>query len=157
MSKNLLAAARRGDADAQCQLAAMLASKGGQGQNVERAFEWYEKAAKQRHPDATYNLALMYLNGEGARKNRARALRLLQLASGLGSIDADELLAEVRMSGRLGVGRNPKMAALHLIRALGRGSGRAASLLATALKKHELDTKSVVSALKRFSVSGGIR
>ena len=41
--------------------------------NAPQAFEWFEKAAKQGHAEAQYNLAMCYLSGYGTTKNKTMA------------------------------------------------------------------------------------
>lgn len=157
MTRKLVAAAKRGNPDAQCQLAAILATGHGVKQDLDGALGWYRKAARQRHPEATYNLALMHLNGEATKKNTTKALRLLRTAATLGSADADELLGDSLLNGWLGSQRDAKEAALHYVRALARGSARAAFLLAVAVDEKHLDAKTLSSALRKFAAASGVR
>ena len=39
-----------------------------------KAFEWYFKAAEQRHAFAQYNLGLMYAKGEGVPRDDNKAV-----------------------------------------------------------------------------------
>ena len=41
--------------------------------DLEKAREWYNKAAKQGYPTAQYNLALMYKNGQGGEQDFVKA------------------------------------------------------------------------------------
>jgi TPR repeat protein len=43
--------------------------------NYKKAVEWYEKAAKQGHASAQYNLGAMYENGDGVDQNDSMAMR----------------------------------------------------------------------------------
>jgi TPR repeat protein len=61
--------AEQGDAESQYQLAEMY-RKGENGltQSGEDAFKWYEKAAKQEHAEAMYNIGLWYVFGNSGVK-----------------------------------------------------------------------------------------
>ena len=53
---------------------------------------YLKRAADQRHPDATYALALCYRDGTGVSKDRLKAIELLELAIELGFSDAQDTL-----------------------------------------------------------------
>jgi TPR repeat protein len=52
-----------------------LCYKNGEGieKNLEKAFDWYQKAAENDIKEAIFNLALLYENGEGTKKNLEKA------------------------------------------------------------------------------------
>ena len=50
-------------------------------QNSRWAFHWYEKAAKQKHAKALYNLGMMYQKGKGTTYNPRRAIELFTSAA----------------------------------------------------------------------------
>ncbi|ATP42014.1 HcpA family protein [Solibacillus sp. R5-41] len=54
----------------------------------QRAFYYYEQAAKQHHPDAMNNLADMYLNGEGIEIDEGAALAWFLKAATAGVVEA---------------------------------------------------------------------
>jgi len=61
-----LASAKKGDTTAQYNLGVYLMSQAAhEGENVRRAVRWFQKAARQGHPKAQYNLALCMLHGTG--------------------------------------------------------------------------------------------
>ena len=70
-----LAAARQGDAVAQCNVAAMYASGSGVTKDDREAFMWYGRSAEGGNAQAQYNYALMNLSGKGTWKNVEEALR----------------------------------------------------------------------------------
>ncbi len=57
-----------------------------------KAFSWFERAAKQDHIEAQFNLALMYINGEGVRQDEQKGVEWLRKAAVNGSEDAQEIL-----------------------------------------------------------------
>ena len=89
-----LAKARRGDPDAQYDVAVSLAVGMGTDADMAQAREWYERAARQDHPDAAFHLAAMLSSGEGGRRSKRDAMKWLRRASVLGSGDASIALAE---------------------------------------------------------------
>nr|XP_006002722.1 PREDICTED: protein sel-1 homolog 3 isoform X2 [Latimeria chalumnae] len=79
--------AKRGDAVAQQQLARMLYwGQQGVAKNTKAAAEWYAKAAKDTEdPVLMYDYAIILLKGQGVKKNKKLALRLLKKAAKKGS------------------------------------------------------------------------
>lgn len=49
-------------------------------QDYKKAKEWYEKATKQGHIKAQYNLGVMYYSGEGVKQNYKKAKELFGIA-----------------------------------------------------------------------------
>ncbi|GAA6154136.1 tetratricopeptide repeat protein [Pseudoteredinibacter isoporae] len=83
--RDFFSAAEKGNANAQKDLAAMLAS-GSLGQvDNESAAYWYSKAAEQGLVDAKWNLGLMYVNGEGVEKSERFGLELIEKSATEGS------------------------------------------------------------------------
>jgi TPR repeat protein len=68
--------------------------------NFEKAFQWYEDAAKQGYPYAQYSLALMYFNGQGVSQDDVAACAWMSLAANQGDkVAVDQLKAiKCRMS-----------------------------------------------------------
>ena len=60
--------------------------------DMEKAFSWFEKAANQGHIDAQFNVALMYINGEGVRQNQQKGVEWLRKAADNGNEEAQEIL-----------------------------------------------------------------
>ena len=46
--------------------------------DLSQAVKWYEKASKNGDNEATYNLGIMYLNGEGIAKDIEKGLTLIE-------------------------------------------------------------------------------
>src|SRR4051794_12837487 len=49
--------------------------------NLEKAFHWYQEAAKREHVEAMFNLAKRYYNGEGTEENLEKAFHWCQKAA----------------------------------------------------------------------------
>jgi len=113
----LVNAANEGDADRQAELAARLATGDGVDKNLRQAVRWYTAAAWQDHEDATYNLALMYLYGEGVEQDSAKSIELLNTAAELGSSDAHMFLGTFYESGECGLAIDYLQAAEHYLKA----------------------------------------
>ena len=62
-----------------------------QRQDYERAFTFYTKAAEQGDPISQYNLGVMYKDGKGVNKDRAKAIFWLEKASNEGLVEAQYL------------------------------------------------------------------
>jgi TPR repeat protein len=127
-------AAENGDANAQYQLAAILASGDGLEKDTEKAAYWYRKAAAKKHPEAMYNLGLMYLLGETKRGTREKGHACVQEAADLGSWDANWFLGQAYLKGGYGLKKDEARAALYLTHALGCKYANAALALGLALK-----------------------
>lgn len=65
--------AASGNADAQFDLALMLAGGEGEDRDYGQAIHWYTKAADQDHALAQLNLGIMYAQGKGVARDDARA------------------------------------------------------------------------------------
>lgn len=82
-----------GDGEAQYTLAhLLLKGRGGMAIDVGSATAWFEKAAKNGHRDAAFDLAMLYLKGESVDKNDAQALLWITTAAELGQIEAQYYL-----------------------------------------------------------------
>ena len=58
-------------------------------QNYSKAREWFEKAAKQGHARAQFNLGFMYANGSGVEQSDSLAMRWYGRAAAQGDDDID--------------------------------------------------------------------
>lgn len=65
--------------------------------NYNIAVKYFEKAAAQEHPLATYNLATAYHSGNGVPKNDVRAMDLFKHAAELKSVDAMTFVGYVNL------------------------------------------------------------
>jgi TPR repeat protein len=104
--------ARTGDATAQYNLGVYLAARASaDAANLRRAVGWFQKAARQHHSKAQYNLALCLLHGTGAPTNQTAALALLSAAARQGHLLAEYQRALLYLHG-LPRHRAPKPRAL---------------------------------------------
>ncbi|MBP6823367.1 MAG: lipid-A-disaccharide synthase [Acidobacteria bacterium] len=74
--------------------------------NEAEAVKWYSKAAEQANGEAQYNLATMYLNGEGTEKDVGKGILLLEQAVANGYDYAADFLSDVYKDGHFGIIRN---------------------------------------------------
>ncbi len=75
------AAAERGDAEAQFNLAVLHADGRGVSQDYGEAAKWYRRAAEQGHSYAQFNLGLMHAYGQGVAQDSVQAHLWLDLAA----------------------------------------------------------------------------
>lgn len=115
--QELFEGAQAGDAHCQLQWAARLATGDGVEKNLEEAIKWYRLAADQEEHDGYYNLALMYLFGEGVEQSQAEAVSLLGKAAILGSTSAHMILGDAYLYGQLDFGIDSEKAAEHYLNA----------------------------------------
>ena len=95
--------AKIGDLESQFNLGVILEAR----DRSKEAALWYEKAAERGHAVAQYNLAVLYFNGDGVRRNMGRASELLTTSAEKGNMDAQFLLGRMYFSGQ-GVTRDLK-------------------------------------------------
>ncbi|MBJ6725481.1 tetratricopeptide repeat protein [Geomesophilobacter sediminis] len=92
--------AREGDADAQSKLGVMYASGIGMKQDKQEALKWYRKSAEQGNPLGEWNLAFMYVKGEGGLKtDYTEARRLFKRAAEAGLANAQYDLGIMLLDG----------------------------------------------------------
>ena len=106
--------------EAAFKLGLFYASTGNYGQ----ALKYYRQAADKDHPEATFNLGMLYFNGQGAGRDLRTAFVLLKRAATLGVVDAQFNLALCYGKG-LGTPVNRDMA-LHWLREAARGGDASA-------------------------------
>jgi TPR repeat protein len=83
------AKAQAGDVEAQFSLGLKFATgTEGEGQDYEQAAHWYRQAAEQNHALAQFNLAMMYLEGQGVEQDAAEAAIWFQKAAVQGDAGA---------------------------------------------------------------------
>ena len=83
-SQQLLAAAQKGDPEAQFTLAKCYSDGKGVAKNKEKAFEWTKKAAEQDYLDAVESLPWLYLTGKGIKADTVQYRNWLMRGSKLG-------------------------------------------------------------------------
>jgi hypothetical protein len=91
----LLAAARRGDREAQCDLGAMFYDGRGVDVNYDIAAHWYTKSAQQGDLMAMYNLANCYYYGDGVEEDEEKSKAWFRKALAGGYAAADERMHEL--------------------------------------------------------------
>jgi len=91
--------AESGDLDAQFELAGMYERGRGTTKDEKLSFEWYKKAAEQKHVKSAYKLGYAYLKGNGTSKDFEEAYRWLKFASDQGYERAHFYLAEMMELG----------------------------------------------------------
>ena len=91
-------AAKRGNIQAQFDLAMMYASGNGVTKNEKVAFSWFHKAARGGHTEAKYYMGLSFLQGRGVKKQLHLARYWFKLASKAGHSKAVYQLSSVEKS-----------------------------------------------------------
>jgi TPR repeat protein len=102
---DLLAAAERGDVEAQALLGLKYRYGAGVPENGTEAVKCYRLAAEQGLAEAQYNLGLMYADGEGVPKNDIEAVKWYRLAAQQGDAAAQTNLGVMCFFGE-GVPKN---------------------------------------------------
>lgn len=87
-----LAAAKKGNAIAQTQVAEMYLTGNGTTRDPSEAVHWYKQAAEKGNIEAQVNLAELYMKGEGCSKDYEKARELLLVAAKKGHKVAARLL-----------------------------------------------------------------
>ncbi len=88
-----------GSVSAQYNLGLMYKAGGavtGVSKDYKKAFDWFEKAAKQGHHDALKQVGLMYFHGEGVAKDLAKAYAYLDVAVSYRVTRAEEFRGAVQ-------------------------------------------------------------
>ncbi len=96
---SLRAAAAKGDATAQYEIASRYAEGRGVAQNLTEAVEWYERAAKHGLVPAQFRLGGLYEKGLGVKKNLETARRFYLAAGEAGNAKALHNLAVLYAEG----------------------------------------------------------
>jgi len=84
--------AKRGNPDAQYNLAWLYANGNGMNIDVERALFWWGKAAEKGHSDAEFAVGLAYMTGGGIKQDLQLAISWFIKAAQNGSADAQEVI-----------------------------------------------------------------
>lgn len=106
-----------------------------------QAMQLYERAAKEKVPEAMFNLYIMYANGEGVAVNNAKAIGWLKRAAKINFALAQFNLAFIYESGDMGAQVNNKKAVKFYKRAAKNGSVDAQYRLGLAYKHGSLGLK----------------
>lgn len=92
----LRAAAKNGNAAAQCELARRYRSGTGVPRDTDQAFYWYTRAAEKGNSDAQFYLGMMYRDGEGVSMDYQLSRKWLSKAASSGNQYAKSVLAGMR-------------------------------------------------------------
>jgi TPR repeat protein len=87
--------AELGDVEAQFNLGVMYDQGAGVDRNLEKAADWYRKAAEKGFIDAQTNIGIMYYHGLGLPRDHDEAAKWFQLAALQGDAEASEYLARL--------------------------------------------------------------
>lgn len=149
--KEVMAAARKGDAEAQMELATRYAlGAGGVKKNDKLAAEWYRKAGEQGVVAAAHQLGLRYERGQGVDKDLHQAARWYDKATELGHLDSLLSLARLLLQGGNGAPYDPVRAAALLKKAADGGVTRAQVMLGRLHQRGEGVPQDVRRAEKLF-------
>jgi uncharacterized protein len=92
--------AEKGDAEAQSKMGVFYATGVGMKRDKQQALSWYRKSAEQGYPVGQWNLAFMYVRGEGAvAANFPVARELFRQAAEKGFANAQYDLAMMLLNG----------------------------------------------------------
>ena len=92
VTKQKIARAESGDADAQYGLAVDYRAGIGLAKDAGKSAKWCRKAAEQGHVEAQWQLAVIYQNGEGVEKDLKEAVKWYRKAADQGFASAQNLL-----------------------------------------------------------------
>lgn len=130
----LMRDANSGNADAQHELGLRHLTGEGFLKDTSLAALWIGNAAAQRHITASYNYALLHLNGWGVRWNPFEAFRLFHFAADEGMAEAQYILG-LLYTDNLIIPRDWKRAASWLSSARRKGDVRARQILDELLRR----------------------
>ncbi|MBI1300329.1 MAG: hypothetical protein GC137_01595 [Alphaproteobacteria bacterium] len=126
VAKRIETQAFEGVPEAQHDMGAIyVAGHGSIRQDLKRAVQWFEEAAKNNVPNAKYNLGVLYHQGLGIDQDVNKAMKLYQEAADLNHPEAQYNLGIASIEG-IGVPYNPKKAAEYFESAARRGVTEAA-------------------------------
>ncbi|WP_455207625.1 tetratricopeptide repeat protein [Kaarinaea lacus] len=150
--KQQMPKAEAGDAEAQYDIATMYEKGNGVAKDMEKAFEWFTKAAKQGSDKAAYKVGYSFLRGEGVAQDDAKALQWLNVAADHNNVRAYYYLGSIYEKGR-GVPENLEAALRWYTRAAKGGYSVAEERVIEVkaeLKKAELKMQAEMERQKRL-------
>ncbi len=103
--RQVLEEARRGERNAQFNVACRYAEGNGTAQNYDEAVRWYKEAINKGHVTAMEHLGSMYRDGRGVEKNLDEAIRLFRKSADNGSSAGMTLLGHMYENG-IGTDKN---------------------------------------------------
>lgn len=124
--------ARLGHVKSQYNFAMMAHIRG----ETDRAVYWYERAARRNHELAAFNLASMYMDGEGVERDLATAAKWIERSARSGYAPAQFQLGKMYYHGQ-GVPKDPEMEAYWYRQAAENGHPAAQHNLAVLYHKGE--------------------
>jgi TPR repeat protein len=128
VTKQKIARAESGDADAQYGLAVDYRAGIGLAKDAGKSAKWCRKAAEQGHVEAQWQLAVIYQNGEGVEKDLKEAAKWYRKAAEQGDAHAQYELGFVYQNGE-GVEKDLKEAVKWYRKAADQGFASAQNLL----------------------------
>jgi hypothetical protein len=133
------------------------AKKGASPGELKEAASLYQAASDAGMPQASANLALLYLEGKGVKRDAKKAISLLNMASKKNIPQADIMLARLYLTGK-DVKRDDKKGEWYLNKAAKTGDQDAVKMLAEYKewkKKNELAMKQYQEVLKKAQIEMG--
>ena len=113
------------------------------------ALEWFEKAAKQNHPDAQFYLGKMYRDGIDGATNHITSRKWLKKAADQNHAEAQLQLGLIYENG-ITVSQNDAKAFSWFEKAASQGNTRAESKLASLYLKGQGSPKNIPKAIEYF-------
>ena len=114
------------------------------------ALHWYGRAAAIDDSDAKYNIAMMYLMGEGVNKDVGAAVEKLEDAVKYGSTDAALVLGYMHSSEGYDIESDPVKAARYFLRAAVLGTAKGIRELASLLDENPLSFDQMKNIMRDF-------
>lgn len=145
--KKAMRKALKGVAKAQYSVGEMLEKGRGTKKDMTAAYNWYQKAAQQRHLKAQYKLGYFHYKGLGVDQNLVKAFEHLQVPADKGNVRAQYYLGKLYASGH-GVEKDPQKAMLWYSRA-STGGYRPAENELELVKKSLADKKKKLKRSKK--------
>jgi hypothetical protein len=154
VSRQLLADAEKGDAQAQFQLGRVYAEGRGVPVDPGQAVVQYRRAAEQGHALAQYLLGWSYFLGEGVAPSDMEGLRWIRQAADQGSREAQSSLADLYASGSRGLQEDLRLAFTLSHQSASQGWVESALRIATMYEEGEGLPKDYVLAYAWRSLGG---
>lgn len=126
--------------------------KNGVKKDFDKAFYWYELAAKNDNPKAQNKLGYFYITGENVTKNATKAFEYFQKSALNGNSPAQANLGQMYL-GNLGIPQNYELA-LHWFKKASDQDNKIAPFYIAHMYEHGLGlSKSIVEAKKWYEIS----
>lgn len=87
--------AKKGNSNAQFDLALLYLNGDGVKKDMRRAFKWFHRAARKNHVEAKFQMGLNFLNARGVKRNSSLAAYWFKLSSKNGHKLARKYLANL--------------------------------------------------------------